>query len=187
MKVVQIKKGGLYLPFDGSSRNEIDKNGLFNYFIRGKGWKKTKAFTVIEDAFLLEHTDNGINELYIAMVFDKYGIEVAEFYANSITASIVARQKAYGCGVMYQKIKDILPNDFNNSFFKLLKCNYWLSCFGSYVLDIVQLDNYFNKTDDDYDSVKCTYKGKENVSMSEYVALKYGDDYVKIIKRCLGK
>lgn len=185
MKVVQLKKSGLYYILGEGSMNEIDKNGLFNYFVRGNGWKKTKTFTVIEDDFLLNRDDKGIDELYIAKVFDKYGIDVAEFYAGCITAGIVARQKAYGCGLMYQKIKDILPKNFDNSFFKLLKCDYWLSCFGSYSLDIIWLDYYFSKQDSDYDNVKSTYKDKENVSMSEYVALKYGDDYVKIIDRCM--
>jgi hypothetical protein len=184
MKVVQIKKSGLYLPLGGGSMNEIDKKGNFNYFIRGNGWKKTKSFTVIEDDFLLNRGEDGINELYIGKVFDKYGIEVAETYANCITAGIVARQTAYGYGVLYQKIKNILPSDFDNSFFKLLKCDYWLACFGLFSLDIVWLDDYFMKNDVDYDNVKCTYKGTENVSLREYITLKYGVEYANLIDVC---
>ena len=42
------------------------------------------------------------------------------------------------------------------------------------IMDIFVLDNELMKHDLEYDNIKCTYKGKPNYSMSEYIEEKWG-------------
>lgn len=52
----------------------------------------------------------------------------------------------------------------------------------SAVIDIIKLDEEFNRRDPDYNSQECTYKDKKDISMSEYILLKYGQkahDFIK--------
>lgn len=178
MKAVKIKSGEVFLLRFPQS---ILKNGKLEYFVLGQGYKQTKSFEVFESEDLYEYYDKRINELYVAQMYDKYGIEVASEYADCLVAGIIARQTAYGFGIIYQKIKDILPSNFSNDFFKLLKCDYMLSCYGMYVLDIIKLDKMFSNLDAEYDNMACKYKGN-SCSMNEYVKLKFGVEYANIIK-----
>jgi len=50
------------------------------------------------------------------------------------------------------------------------------------VIDTVKLDEEFGRRDPDYDPEKCTYKDKKDISISEYIFLKYGQkahDFIK--------
>lgn len=55
---------------------------------------------------------------------------------------------------------------------------------GNFQLDITVLDERLSKIDPEYDPDECTYNGK-NVSMSEYVELKYGKLGVGILQKLL--
>lgn len=191
MNVVKIKHTGEYFLLNIC--NEIKngaityfskeiKNGILTYFKYGEGYKKTKAFNIINDDELLELFDKNINELYVAKITSKYGVNVGSEYANRLVAGIIANQTAKGLCYIYEKIKDILPENFNNDFFKLLKCEYLFSCYGIYELDIIQLDKTLSKLDPNYDNEDCTYNN--NIcSMNEYITLKFGEPYSNIIKR----
>jgi hypothetical protein len=50
------------------------------------------------------------------------------------------------------------------------------------IIDIVKLDEEFNKRDPDYDSDKCTYKGQTDISPAMYIKLKYGEDAYNLVK-----
>ena len=43
-------------------------------------------------------------------------------------------------------------------------------------IDVIALDEEFNRRDPDYKSSDCTYKGKKDYSMSNYIEEKYGKD-----------
>ena len=53
-----------------------------------------------------------------------------------------------------------------------------------FFIDVVKLDDTLGQMDDEYNPDECTYKGK-NVSMSDYIKEKYGDDAFSIIKSLL--
>lgn len=178
MNVVKIKRTGEYFLLD--SFNNI-KNGILTYFKYGEGYKKTKAFIIINDNKLLELFDTNINELYVAKITSKYGVNVGSEYANRLVPGITAIQTAKELCYIYEKIKDILPENFNNDFFKLLKCEYIFSWFGIYELDIIQLDKALSKLDPNYDNENCTYKNNL-CTMDEYITLKFGEPYSKIVK-----
>jgi len=148
-----------------------------------KGWKKTKKFSIVPGVDLPDRWDKSLNWLFVARMFDEYGIEVAERYANCMTAGIVARQTAYGYGMIYRKIKDLVTDDFDPKFFELLRCDYYLSCLGLFTFDIVGLDETFGKMDPEYLPAKSLYKNQK-CSMKEYVLQKFGPLYVEVINRC---
>lgn len=178
MKIYEIKtREGIIYKLVG----KFDKptaSGILEYFIKGKGWVKTKSFRVLPDAELPDRWDN-VSWLEICKIHEKYGIEVSDEFAECKTAGIISRQTIYGKYSIYQKIKNIIPENFD-SFFEILSCDYLMSCFGMYFFDIIALDNALSKADKEYNNVEGTYKG-EKISMNEYVKLKYGAEYVKII------
>ena len=161
------------------------KNGVLTYFIYSKGYLKTKAFNIVNGITLPERYDK-LSWLDICKIHEKYGIEVSNNYAECKTAGLVSRQTILGKYKIYSIIKDILPEN-DDSFFDLLKCEYFGSCFGLFSFDIIGTDDNLSKNDKEYDNVKCTYKGKENVSMNEYISEKYGFEYNKIIDKLLLK
>ena len=178
MKLLRLKKSNVYL-LDGFPQSV--KNGVLTYFIMGQGYKKTKAFEYVEGVEMPERWSKVINWLFVAKVFDQYGIEVAERYADCLTAGIVARQSARGYGLIYQKIKHLIDGNFNPEFFALMRCDYMLSCYGLFMLDIVGMDTAMGKIDPDYIPEQSKYKGRE-CSMKEYVTIKYGEQYARIIE-----
>jgi len=50
------------------------------------------------------------------------------------------------------------------------------------VIDIIKLDKMFANRDSDYDPETCTYKDKSDVSISEYVKIKYDEEACNFIK-----
>lgn len=174
-----IKVGDRY--FANSWRTEIDKNGSFEYFVSGEGWKKTKKFTVVDGVELPERWDKNLTWLDVARLYDQYGIEVANVYAECMTAGIVSKQTARGYGLIYGKIKHLIDENFDSKFFELLRCDYMLSCFGLFLLGIIGLDDKFGKMDSEYNPSDVKYKGKD-CSMRQYVLQKYGQKYVDIIE-----
>lgn len=180
MKVAYLKREKIHIPLNGM--NEI-KNGKLEYFKRGEGWKKTSSYEILD----IELPDRWtkMSWFQIAKICDKYGIEVANEYADCKVAGIISRQTAHGYTIIYQKIKNIIPDNFDESFFELLKCDYMLSCVGVFSLDITALDEKFAQLDSEYNPNQCTYKGKENVSLKDYVTEKYGKPYSDIIEACV--
>jgi hypothetical protein len=173
-----LKTRELFLPH--CYPHEIKGNKL-EYFIRGEGWKKTKVFDIVNDVTLPER-DSAITWLQIAALYNKYGIEVANTYAERKTAGIVSRQTAMGYGITYGSIKDVIPENFDSNFFECLSIDYMCACMGYYLFDIIATDKKLSSLDSDYNSNCATYKG-EKCSMKEYITIKYGTPYVAIIEK----
>lgn len=53
------------------------------------------------------------------------------------------------------------------------------------VLDIITTDKVLGERDDDYNPDMATYKGNPDVSMSDYIKLKFGDRAVQMINKML--
>jgi len=106
---------------------------------------------------------------------------VSNEYTECKVPGIVSRSIILGKYALYSKIKDIV-NSIDPEFFDLLNCDYLPGLFGYYSIDIIALDDKLHKLDPEYDNINCTYHGN-NVSMAEYVKLKYGKIYVEIIDR----
>lgn len=179
MKVISFNKG---TKFRLDRFPQEIKNGTLTYFEHGKGYKKTAHFTILE-AELPDVWDR--SWLEICKITEKYGMEVGVEYADTKVAGIIAMQMLKGYFSLYEKIKDILPENFD-SFFEILRFDYMLSCFGLYLFDIVALDKKLGEVDPEYLDEEATYRG-EKCSMSEYVCKKYGEDYNKVIERLLTK
>lgn len=138
-----IKAGGEFWP--NLRRTEIDKKETFEYFKYGSGWKKTKKYQVIDGVELPERWDKNLTWFDVAKLYDQYGINVANVYAECMTAGIVSKQTAIGYGKIYAKIKHLITDDFSPKFFELMRCDYTLACFGIYALDIIGMDASFEK------------------------------------------
>ena len=48
-------------------------------------------------------------------------------------------------------------------------------------IDLFKLDDEFMKRDREYDNIQCTYKGQEDISIAEYIKLKYGEEAQEFI------
>lgn len=173
-----LKVGSIYLP--NCYPSEVDKNGVLEYFIKGHGWKKTKKYKIIEGVDLPDRSSI-LSWLDIAILFDKYGMEVANQYADNKTAGIISRDTVMKYGTIYRLIKQELPENFDPLFFDCLTLDYMCALFGLFLFDISETDKKLSQIDRYYNNVKCTYKGKPTVSMKEYIDLKYGPAYSKII------
>lgn len=185
MKLIKTKHKGVEYTLCERWPVEIKKDTL-HFFIKGLGWLKTKKFERLADELPDLAGNKSINWLQIARYYDAYGIHVAEQYAECLTAGIVARQTANGYGLLYQKAKALITEDFDPEFFAMLKCDYMLACFGMYLLDTIRLDETLGKLDPEYSPDACLYKG-EVCSMNQYVEKKYGKLYVEVIESMLAK
>lgn len=133
----------------------------------------------MEGVELPERWDPNITWLDIAKLFDQYGIEVANCFAECKTAGIVSRQTAKAYGKIYQAVKD-LPG-LTNALFENLCFDFMFSSFGLFTFDVMATDQRLSDNDPDYSSENCTYKG-EPCSMQEYVAIRFGQEAVNIIR-----
>ncbi len=175
MNLYKTKNNGYFLD-----RYPVEIKGKkLSFFIRGEGYKKDSF--EITDIEMPELHDKSLTWFDIAKIGYQYGIHVAEVYADARVSGIIARQTAYGYMKMYSKIKDIINEDtFHKPFFDLLRCDYMLSYFGMYTLDIIRLDETLGKLDPEYDNINCLYRG-EKCSMAEYIEVKMGLEYRKVI------
>jgi len=172
-------KDGYFLNKYPNEIKEVSSRKKFIYFIRGEGYKKTLAFEKVAEIDVCE-----LSWLEIVKIADKYGLNVGKEFAEYKTCGMMARQAVRGKTKIYQKIKEILPNDFNSEFFDCLSSDYMLGCFGLDMFDVVATDKAFSQIDEDYDDCNATYKGKE-ISMNKYVEQKYGKEYVEIINKLI--
>lgn len=62
------------------------------------------------------------------------------------------------------------------------KASLWLRDPDKIKIDIIKLDTELAKRDSDYDPEKCKYKDQENISISKYIRIKFGDEAVKFVK-----
>ena len=56
---------------------------------------------------------------------------------------------------------------------------------GQLRIDIVKLDDIFSSRDPDYDNVKCTYKTHINVSVADYLELKFDESTRECVQTLL--
>lgn len=158
------RKGDTYVPSSETSYKSQDR---LAYFVYGKGWKTTKVYEKKTTHFIIN------NMLDIAAYASTYGIAIAEKLVERYQGccTISARHRAACWKSFYEKQVVTLGKDFSdvpNEIIDIIP----FDIFG--FLDICELDERLTKLDSDYDNVNCTYKGKENVSMSDYVSEKYG-------------
>jgi hypothetical protein len=50
------------------------------------------------------------------------------------------------------------------------------------IIDIIKLDTVLSHHDPDYDPDACTYRNEKDISMSDYIQLKYGKEALTFIK-----
>ena len=50
------------------------------------------------------------------------------------------------------------------------------------VIDVIKLDEKLGQNDHEYDPDKCTYKDQKDISMGEYIILKYGQEAADLVK-----
>ena len=181
MKIFKTKDGNFLDRFPQEVKT--DKNGKLRleYFVKGKGYKKTVKFEEIADIEF-----KNVSWFEVAKITDKYGLNVGAEFAELKTAGIVARQRARGHCAIYRTIKDIIPENFNEDFFDCLNCTYTVACMGVDDFDIGTTDDNLAVIDPEYDSLECTYKGKQ-ISLDDYVTEKYGKEYSEIIERLIHK
>lgn len=182
MQVIQIGKSEFRL-----NRFPVEiKGDRIKYFTKGKGYKMTKAFKILDE----ELPDVwGQPWLKICQLYEKWGIEVAEEYANGRVAGIIARDFARAKFAMYERIKELIPSEEEEfkkfeAFFEVLPHNYLLGCFGMGMLDVIVFDEFLSAQDEEYDAKECTYKG-EPCSMKGYITQKFGPFYVEVIEKLL--
>lgn len=165
-----------------SDFKKAQQTGTLAYWIYGIGHKKTKKFERIEG---LPERNVGykMNWLQIAKYSEQYGLWIGEGYADCKVAGIIAYQTARGYMEMYKRCKHLLK-DGDEAFFEQLKCEYMMSCFGMFELDIIGLDERLSQLDPEYNATEATFQG-EPISMHNYIKARYGEHAVKIIDACL--
>ncbi len=52
---------------------------------------------------------------------------------------------------------------------------------GQYCLDIIVFEKYLAGKDSDYNADNCTYKDAENISLNNFIEMKYGKEAVAMI------
>lgn len=172
MKIFEVQDKELGTIFLADCFPQTLKSDKLEYFVYGHGYKKTKKFKVLEGD--MPETYQELSWLDIAVIHEKFGIEVANEYAKRKVAGIISRQTANGYASIYQKIKHLIADGFDHSFFELLKCDYFMACFGMYQLDIIALDEKLSKIDPTYDCQNATYGDIKDCSMKQYIEIKYG-------------
>jgi len=94
--------------------------------------------------------------------------------------NIVLRKELKMSSETFMKAKKLSPK-FEKLFgFSLAK--FMHPIFG---FDIIALDMKFKAMNPEYDPDECTYKGKKNAGMSEFVALRYGEEAVNLIRELM--
>jgi len=173
------KEGILYVP--SLPEENVDK---FEYFIYGKGWKKTKRFEVIE----IDVPDVLDNPFYIKKYFDLYGESVVNDF-------LITNHSIYWKRHMLNiSLQSDLTLEESELLKKMLKR--WDELYEKYVdesvvqfydyfdiFDIVKFDKHMDNVDKDYDSFACTYKGKPNYSLKKYLDEKHGIATRKMVEK----
>lgn len=174
------KKDPIYCWVFGSDYDKaIKTKGSLEYFIKGQGRKRTKAFEKIEG---LPDRWTKLSALEIAKIADQYSSNLAKEYAEQHTCGLMAGQWTRGYHEMYKRTKHILKDE-DVELFGMLRCDYMLGIIGVYELDIVGLDEHFGKIDPEYFPEAALYKDKP-CSMTNYVLQKYGQHAVDVINAC---
>lgn len=181
MDIVQIKTGEKFLLRFPQSI----KNGKFEYFVSGQGYKKTKVFKVLSvelpELTAWSHWD-------ICKIMDQYGEHIAKEYMEVRVAGIVALRFLLARYAFYKKALNHIPENKQDlnfiKFFEMLPFDYFLSLIGIYTLDVAKFDSMLGKLDSDYKPDECTYKN-ESTSLHDYVNLKYGIEYGNFIESLL--
>jgi hypothetical protein len=184
MEVYRIKKWGdrpeTYVK--KSWCTTIDKQGRLSFFVYGKGYRKTKAFELI-NAPIDENKKDG---LYVGEIATKYGHDIAtEVCENAFGCCKISAQHWVGMfKIAYQTaIENLTETEISQVSRDVVNLFRPFSIFP--VLEIDFLDRELAKLDPEYNNAKCTYKGKENVSMKAYITEKYGKATMKLIEKML--
>lgn len=170
MKTVVRFKDNIVVPVYPDSIDTTKKRA--ERFVYGEG-TKTKPYVEILENVPTSHYD--ITKLELAKLVEQYGYE----YGRAITCDNWQDVKAYSH--MYKLCKDVLTPE-NEGLFELFKWDRRLLYFSIFVFDIVEFDKALGKADTEYNPAKCTYKNMQDVSMRDYVQIKYGDSGVKLVE-----
>lgn len=186
VNVYVIKNEIYHLP--ESSSICMRKDGRVDY--RGSKdnkWHITKKFKQINippDEIKQDYGE--MSWLEICYLASKYSIELGEDLSVYKVAIYAALRMFYGYYANYKKLVDMInpKNQQDRDFFEMMRCDSKLAFFQVYSLDVIDMDNMFDKMDDDYDSNEATYKGRQ-CSMHDYVKIKYGIRYSWMIQKVL--
>lgn len=177
MKVVKVKRGKEILFFPHTFPQTV-KGQSFKYFIRGEGYKKTKAFEILDEE--IPERWSGLSWLEIMYIHQKYGQYCSIVYAETKCAGIVALENLLSRYALFQKAKHLLCQETDAAFFELVKTDGILSWMGMYQIDITTMDDELGKRDPEYQPELALYHGKP-CSMDGYIGQKFGKRYVQIM------
>lgn len=160
----------------------IDNQGRLKYFMRGKGYRRTTAYKLI-DLPIDEHKKDG---LYIGEIANKYGYNIAvEVCETAFGCCLISAEHWVGT---FKLAYDTAVANFTESeiaqisreLVNMLRPMAFLP-----LPDLCSLDRFMRENDKEYNGENCTYKGKENVSMEAYITEKYGKLTAKLISKML--
>lgn len=177
MKVVKVKRKKEILFFPNTFPQEV-KGQSFEYFIRGEGYKKTKAFEFLNEE--IPERWSSLSWLEIMYIHEKYGRYCSIIYAETKCAGIVALENLLSRYTLFQKAKHLLCRETDAAFFELIKTDGILSWLGMHQIDIIGMDDEFGKRDPEYQPELALYRGKP-CSMDGYIEQKFGKRYAQII------
>lgn len=198
MKLFKIGKKNFihYLPYHEITEKKYQKaqdegtTMTYEYFIKGKGWKKTKSWEIIEDNKIPELWESSWYE--VCQIVEKYGWTLGVEYADKCTAGIIAEMTLRGKFAMYLAAKPQWEEAFKKDpkladlFFNTVKCNYKMSTYGYFTFDITGLDETLSKVKEyEYNGADCTYKGKEKVSLYQFISEEFGKEYSEIVTKLI--
>lgn len=160
----------------------IDKQGRLKYFVYGVGYRKTKAFELIN----VPIDENKKDALYIGEIATKYGYDIATDVCES----------AFGCCTLSAQhwvglfasayttaVENFTEDEISQISREVVNLFRPFSIFP--ILEVDFLDRELAKLDPDYDNEMCRYKGKDGVSMGEYITEKYGEITAKFVDKML--
>lgn len=157
--------------------NKVLQNGKLRYFVRGKGYRDTKAFELINVDLEAKK-----DALYLGKVAKEYGDNIAA----------VLCETAFGCctssaenwvSVFRTAYQTAIDNGINPSDVATDVANNFRGFFGC--LDVFFLDKQLSANDPEYNCAACTYKGKPKVSMKQYIKQKYGKPTAMLVEKLL--
>lgn len=177
MDIVRVKRRKEILFLPHTFPHEV-KGQSFEYFISGEGYKKTKAFEILNEE--IPERWSRLSWLEIMYIYEKYGRYCSLIYAETKCAGYVALENLLSRYSLFQKAKHLLCRKTDAAFFELIKTDGILSWLGMYQIDITTMDDELGKRDSEYQPELALYQGKP-CSMDGYIRQKFGERYVRLM------